>query len=278
MTDARRTVGLVLGTMVVLASMARGVGAQSEAVELERKASLPIAAGATLEVRAVKGEASFLAADGAEAVVEYARDVPADVTVVALTTPDGLTLCTVYASSDPMKPTGCSADGKTPLATGKAKDLSRVRLRIRVPAGVHVKATMGEGDLKSMGITGNLHFYAGKGDVLVHDGGGPGTIHAGIGMLGSIDAVIAKEQRGPTLRHVRLESPGSGRVRVGMPVGVSASYMVGTQRPAVIDKVFGVKKVDPPVLNGHLGPSGTSLVRLDVDTGIAGQFMLFPVK
>jgi len=284
MIDARRSVRLVLGTWLVLAATASGGAAQSPAVEqsgaveLERKASLPIAAGATIEVRAVNGEATFLGDGGNEVVVEYARDVPADVKVVALTTPEGLTLCTLYASTDPKKATACSADGKTPLATGKPKDLSRVRLRIRVPAGVHVKATIGEGDLKSQGITGNLRFYAGKGNVLVHDGGGPGTIHAGVGLLGSIDAVIAKEQRGPTLRHVRLESPGSGRVRVGMPVGVSASYMVATQRPAAIDKVFGVKKGDPPVLNGHLGPSGESLVRLDVDTGIAGQFMLVPVK
>jgi hypothetical protein len=42
--------------------------------------------------------------------------------------------------------------------------------------------------------------------------------------------------------------------------------------------VFGVEKVAPPVLVGHLGPTGDSQVRLDVDTGIAGQFMLMPAK
>ena len=63
-----------------------------------------------------------------------------------------------------------------------------------------------------------------------------------------------------------------------MPTGLSASYMVATQRLAVIDKAFGVTKVAPPVLNGHLGPSGESLIRLDVDAGIAGQFMMFPAK
>jgi hypothetical protein len=99
-----------------------------------------------------------------------------------------------------------------------------------------------------------------------------------VGLLGNVDAVIAKAQKGPVLRQVRLETVGSGRVRVAMPTTVSASYSIATQRPAAIDKVFGVEKVAPPVLVGHLGPTGDSQVRLDVDTGIAGQFMLMPAK
>jgi hypothetical protein len=211
-------------------------------------------------------------------VIEYARDVPAGVEVVALKSAEGVTVCTVYPSSDPAKPTECLAGGKGRLVVGKAKDQSRVRFRIGVPAGVHVKATIEQGNLGSMGITGNLRLYASNGDLLVHDGGGPGTIHASVGLLGNIDAAISKAQHGPALRRVRLEAAGNGRVRVAMPTGLSASYMVATQRPAVIDKAFGVTKGAPPVLNGHLGPSGESQIRLDVETGIAGQFMMFPAK
>jgi hypothetical protein len=187
-------------------------------------------------------------------------------------------VCTVYISSDPKKPTGCSADGKTRLTAGKGKDASRVQVRIRVPAGVHVKATTDQGDLKSMGITGNLDFYSSNGYVLVNDGGGPGTIRAGVGLLGKVDAVIAAEQRGKGIRQIRLASAGTGSVRVVMPTSVSASYLVSTQRPAAIDKVFGVEKIAPPSLIGHLGPAGESAIRLDVDTGIAGQFVLVPAK
>lgn len=278
MSDPCRRIGPVLGAMVVMISLAAAATAQTTAVEIERKASFPVAAGATVELRAVKGEASFLPAEGEEVVVEYARDVPADVKVVALTTGNGLTVCTLYASPDPTKPTECLPDGKGRLAPGKAKDQSRVLFRVRVPAGVHVTASIDHGDLKSMGITGNLHFYSSNGYLLVHDGGGPGTIHAGVGMIGNVDAVIAKAQRGPALRHVRLELTGTGRVRVAIPTGLSASYFVATQRPAAIDKAFGVTKAEPPVVNGHLGPAGESLIRLDVETGIAGQFMLVPAK
>ena len=277
MTDARGRVGLGLATFVV-AAMAHAGAAQSPAVEIATGATIPVAAGSTLVFRGVNGEASFLSAPGDQVVVEYARDVPADVRIVALTTTDGVTICTLYASSDPKKPTECLPGGKGRLAAGKPKDQSRVRFRIRVPAGVHLTATIDHGDLKSSGIAGNLRFYSNNGNVLVHDGGGPGTIDAGVGLLGDVDAVIAKEQKGPALRHVRLEAVGSGRVRVAMPTTVGASYSIATQRPAAIDPVFGVQKVAPPVLIGHLGPAGDSQVRLDVDTGIAGQFVLLPAK
>jgi hypothetical protein len=114
--------------------------------------------------------------------------------------------------------------------------------------------------------------------VLHGQGGRPGTINAGVGLLGNVDAVIAKAQNGPVRRHVRLQAIGGGRVRSGLPTEVSVSYNVATQRPAAIDRAFNVKQVETPVLVGHLGPAGDSLVRLDVDTGIAGQFILLPVK
>ena len=157
MSDARCRVGLVLGTLV-LAAMARQGAAQSAAVEIATGTNLSVAAGATLELQAVHGEATFLSAPGDQVVVEYARDVPADVKIVTLTTPDGVTVCAVYASSDPKVSTECLPGGKGRLAAGKVKDQSRVRFRIRVPAGVHVTATIDQGDLKSSGIVGNLRF------------------------------------------------------------------------------------------------------------------------
>ena len=277
MTGARRRVGMVLGTLV-LAAVAREGGAQSAAVEIATGTNIPMTAGTTLELQAVHGEASFLSASGDQVVVEYARDVPADVKIVTRTTSEGVTVCTVYASSDANKATECLPGGKGRLAVGKPKDQSRVRFRIRIPSGVHVTATIGDGDLKSNGIVGNLRFYSNNGYVLVHDGGGPGTIDAGVGLLGNIDAVIASAQKGPELRQVSLKAVGSGKVRVAMPITVGATYHIATQQPAAIDRVFGVKKVSPPSLLGHLGPTGDSSLRLDVDTGIAGQFILLPAK
>jgi hypothetical protein len=274
MRHARLGVGLLL----LSGLLPRGGRAQSAVVEITSGAVLPLAPGATLEFQGVNGEASFLNAADNKLLVEYARDVPADVKVVTVTTPGGVTMCTVYVSSDPKKPTGCEAGGKARLTSGKGKDASPVRVRVRVPAGVHVKATTDQGDLKSSGITGNLDFYSRNGYVLVNDGGGPGTIHAGVGLLGKVDAVIAQVQHGPASRQVRLEAAGSGSVRVAMPLTVGASYSVVTERPAAIDRAFHVEKIAPPTLIGHLGPAGETQIRLDVDTGIAGQFVLLPAK
>ena len=277
MSDARYRVGVVLG-IIVLALMARATAAQTPAVEIATGTKLPIAAGATLEFRAVNGEASFTETAGAEVVIQFARDVPADVKVVTLTTPEGVTVCAVYGSTDPKKPTECLPGGKGRLAAGKSKDQSRVRFRIQVPAGVHISGSIDEGALRTSGITGNLRLYSDRGNLLVYDGGGQGTVHASVGLLGTIDAVIAKEQKGPALRRVRLESPGSGRVRVALPTTVGVSYSIATQIPPAIDPVFRIEKAAPPVFIGHLGPAGDSQVRLDVDTGIAGQFTLLPAK
>ena len=163
MTHARWWGALLLVMVVQTSGPAT---AQTPATEITTGANIPLAAGATLELRAVNGEASFLKAPGDQVVVEFARAVPADVRVVTLTTPQGVTICTVYASSDPKKPTECLPEGKGRLAAGKIKDQSRVQFRIRVPPGVHIKATIDQGDLKCIGITGNLQFYSNNGYVL----------------------------------------------------------------------------------------------------------------
>jgi hypothetical protein len=279
MRDARGRRGIVPG-LFLLALTARAAGAQTpavEAVEVVTGTKIPVARGATLHVAAVHGEAFFSETAEEEIAVVFARDVPQDVRVVVLKTPDSVTICTVYVSTDPKKPTECLPGGGGRLLAGETKK-SRVRFRIKVPAGVHVSARIEDGDLRSDKITGNLRMYANRGYVLALDAGGPGTIDAGVGLLGDVDAVIATEQKGPARRLVQLKTIGSGKVRVILPTNVAASYFVATQRPAAVHKVFGVEKVVPPILPGYLGPAGDSHIRLDVDTGIAGQFMLVPPK
>src|SRR6476661_9835987 len=74
--------------------------AQTPATEITTGANIPLAAGATLELRAVNGEASFLKAPGDQVVVEFARAVPADFRIVTLATAQGVPIGTVDASSD----------------------------------------------------------------------------------------------------------------------------------------------------------------------------------
>lgn len=278
MKKGRVSTGLVFG-MLAAAVWAQPAAAQAASDEIASGTRLPLAAGKTFELRAINGEAAFVEAQDEKVLVEYVADVPADLKVVALTSPDGITVCTVYPSPDPKKPTECLPGGKGRLANGKIKDRSKVRFTIHVPAGVHVKADIINGNLKSTGITGNVRLDSNNGDVLVHDAGGPGTIDARVGLLGNVDVVIAAVQKGPALRLVNLEATGSGRVRVAMPTTVTASYNISTQQAAVIDKVFRVDKVKPPILSGYIGAGANrSDIRLMADTGIAGQFTLVPAK
>jgi hypothetical protein len=132
--------------IVVTAVLARG-GAAQTAVEIATGAKFDVAPGGTVEFRGVNGEATFVGAPGTQVVVFYARDVPADVKIVTFSTPAGLTVCTVYVSTDPKKPTECLPGGKGRLAAGRIRDQSRVRFRIQVPRGVHVRAGIDQGDL-----------------------------------------------------------------------------------------------------------------------------------
>lgn len=92
---------------------------------------------------------------------------------------------------------------------------------------------------------------------------------ANVGLLGNIQAGLA---RGERRREVRLSSPGSGRVRVVMPNGLSVRYSIATQLPPRIDPAFGITAKKGPLV-GSTSPLATE-VDLTVDTGIAGEFVL----
>ena len=110
--------------------------------------------------------------------------------------------------------------------------------------------------------------YSDRGTVTIHDGG-IGQIRASVGLLGNIQATLA---HGSQRREVRLDSPGSGRVRVVMPRDLSVHYYISTQLPPRIDPAFGIT-----AKKGLLVGSTRSLateVELSVETGIAGEFVL----
>jgi hypothetical protein len=72
-------------------------------------------------------------------------------------------------------------------------------------------------------------------------------------------------------RDVRLNSPGNGRVRVIMPGDLSVRYFISTQMPPRIDPAFGIA----PKKGLITGTTGSATeVDLNVDTGIAGEFVL----
>jgi hypothetical protein len=119
--ECGRSAGLLLGAMLA-AVLASGTEGPSVAEELlAQSTSIPVASGATVELLVVKGEASFLPSKDDKVLVEYAKAVPAEVNVVAVTTAAGITIC------------GRSSFPSPSPAVGQSSRCTRLRKGIRSP-------------------------------------------------------------------------------------------------------------------------------------------------
>jgi hypothetical protein len=230
---------------------------------------VPLAGGARVEVYGGSGFILLKKAAGADVVVTVVKSkIAADYPITMLKTPEGITICAVYPAEDAKKPHECLPGGKGRLYDGNPTKLPDIGITVELPDGMAATASMGAGEVRSTSVTGDVVLYSDRGLVNVTDGG-VGSIRANVGLLGNIQAVLISGKR---RRDVRLNSPGSGRVRVVMPKDLSIRYNVSTQRPPRLDPALGIA-----VKNGGLMGSNSPLateVDLTVDTGIAGEFVL----
>ena len=234
--------------------------------------SLPIAKGALVELFGGSGYMILKKAAGDQATITIAKaPLAADVRVMMVPQPEGVTICTVYPSKDPKKPHDCLPGGQARMFQGKAKSLPDVGITLALPAGVAVRASLAAGDVKADGVEGDLDLYAGDGDITVIDRR-TANAKAQVGMGGNISYRIVGEGR--LGRVVDLHTPLSGQVVVTVPPRVPVFYSILTQGVPVLDKSFGIDPVKGPRI-GHIG-SGATEVRLTVNTGIAGRFVLRP--
>ena len=243
--------------------------AQTSEVRVGEPASVELPSGARVEVYGGSGYILLKKAPGSNVVVSVVKSkLAADVPVTMLKTPEGITICAVYPSEDPKKPHACAPGGKGRLYAGNPQKLPDIGITVELPDGMAAAASMGAGEVRSTTVTGDVSLYSDRGTVTVTDGG-VGNIRAVVGLLGNIQAGLA---HGKQRREVRLNSPGSGRVRVVMPTDLSVRYSVSTQVPPRIDPAFGIKASKGPLF-GSTSPLATE-VDLTVDTGIAGEFVL----
>jgi hypothetical protein len=247
----------------------RSSGAQATEVQVGQPATVTLPAGARVEVYGGSGYVLLKKAAGANVVVSVVKSkLAAEVSVTMLKTPEGITICAVYPAEDQKKPHACIAGGTGRIYDGNPQKLPDIGITVEVPDGMAASASIGAGEVRSNTVTGNVVLYSDRGTVTVTDGG-VGDIRASVGLLGNIQAGLAS---GTRRREVRLNSPGSGRVRVVMPKDLSVRYSISTQRPPRIDPAFGIA-VKNGSLMGTTSPLATEVV-LTVDTGIAGEFVL----
>lgn len=264
----------VLRTAAVFALLAlvlpdRFSSAQTGEIQVGQPTTVTLPRGARVEVYGGSGYVLLKKATTADVVVSAVKSkLAADVPVTILKTSEGITICTVYPAQDPKKPHECVPGGKGRLYDGNPQKLPDIGITIELPDGMAATASIGAGEVRSNAVTGDVVLYSDRGTVTVTDGG-VGDVRASVGLLGNIQAGLARGQR---RREVHLSSPGSGRVRVVMPRDLSVRYSIATQRPPRIDPAFGITAKQGPLM-GSTSPLATE-VHLTVDTGIAGEFVL----
>jgi hypothetical protein len=277
MTGFRATAGaraylLRSATVYVLVALVlpdRVASAQTSEVQVGQPSTVTLPVGARVEVSGGSGYILLKKATGPNVVISVVKSkLAADVPVTMMKTPEGLTICAVYPAGDPKKPHECLPGGKGRIYAGNPEKLPDIGITVELPESVAASASLGAGEVRSTAVTGDVQLYSDRGTITVTDGGS-GNIRANVGLLGNI---VAGLNRGGRKREVRLNSPGSGRVRVVMPKDLSVRYSISTQRPPRIDPAFGITAKSGPLF-GSTSPSESEVV-LTVDTGIAGEFVL----
>jgi hypothetical protein len=259
------------GVFVLLALVMpdRASTAQTSEIRVGEPATVSLPSGARVDVSSGGGYVLLKKATAADVVITVVKSkLAADVPVTMLKTPEGITICAVYPAQDPKKPHECLPGGKGRLYDGNPQKLPEIGITVELPDGIAATASIGAGEVRSTAVTGDVVLYSDRGTVTVTDGG-VGHIRATVGLLGNIQAGLA---RGTKRREVRLHSPGSGRVRVVMPSDLSVRYNISTQMPPRVDPAFGITAKTGPLI-GSTSPLATD-VDLTVDTGIAGVFIL----
>lgn len=263
--------------LVLMACAIRAIDAQvlqRSDVPFNSPTTLTLAKDSRLEIKNVNGEITLTRAAGAQAIVSVARDSGTVEPQIAMVTHDqGITICTVYPSSNPKNPTECLPGNKGRLAQGNPNGFPAVRFRVEIPDGVHVTGELTLGNIRSEGLTGNLQLKTARGDIAIVDGGSV-TMQASVGLLGNIEAQISSVPGRSQPRRVRLEAIGSGQVRVALPTTLRVFYSITSQVKPTVDPVFRLEKPLGSLTTGRLGPAGESDVNLTVDTGIAGRLVL----
>lgn len=271
-TGTGRAHPLQSATICVLLALVppdRVTGAQTSEIQVGQPSTVTLPAGARVDVYGGSGYILLKKATGPNVVISVVKSkLAADVPVTMIKTPEGLTICAVYPGEDQKKPHQCLPGGKGRIYAGNPEKLPDIGITVELPESVAASASLGAGEVRSTAVTGDVQLYSDRGTITVTDGGS-GNIRASVGLLGNIVAAL---NRGGRRREVRLNSPGSGRVRVVMPKDLSVRYSISTQRPPRIDPAFGISAKSGPLF-GSTSPAESEVV-LTVDTGIAGEFVL----
>ena len=132
----------VLGTAALCALLAlvlpaRSSGAQTSEIQVGQPATVPLPSGARVEVYGGTGYVLLKKATSDQVVVSVVKSkLAADVPVTMVKTPEGITICAIYAARDPKKPHECVPGGKGRIYDGNPEKLAEIGITVELPDGM----------------------------------------------------------------------------------------------------------------------------------------------
>ena len=276
--------------VAVSTSSAQSVVGRNESTHTIRER---LSSGDRLRVATPNGEVTISESSGAEVEVRVEKTTErgssiADMGVIVRRTGGGLVVCAVYDDDD-----DCDMDrGYQRGRRRRGWDNSRThaRLIVRVPAGVSVQASTGNGDMSISGAVSEVSASSGNGRVLISGTAGKVSARTGNGRVtvegarGSVEAntgngdVRVSTSSGPVsvrsgngdidVSMDRLErsaamtfTTGNGRISLTVPDGFGAEINSSTGSGTITTDlpIQLVGSINPKRVRGTLGKGGEPL-------------------
>jgi DUF4097 and DUF4098 domain-containing protein YvlB len=267
----------LLGSCTLLVLAAGGAGAQRVVGRADANYTVRerLGSGDRLRVATPNGEVTVSEASGSEVEVRVEKTTErgselSDIGVLVRRVDGGLVVCAVYNDDDE-----CDMErgyGQGSRRQGWESSHTHARLIVRVPAGVALRVSSGNGDLLITGVRGNVTGSTGNGKVNVSGTTGAVSARTGNGRV-TIDGVRGSVDVNTGNGDVRV-STSSGPVSVRSGNGSIDVSMDRLERSAAMSFTTGNGRINLTVPDGFgaalEGSTGSGTITTDLPIQIVG--------
>lgn len=211
--------------------------------------------GEQVEIKGVNGNVTAEPASGARVVVEATKDAkrgdPSEVTIEVVEHAGGVTICAVYPTPAGRQPNQCRPGDEGRMNVQNNDTF--VNFRVRVPAGVELRARAVNGNVAATGLRGDVHATTVNGNVEVSTSGSArantvnGSIEASLGRVGSGDLSFHTVNGGI---EVALPEGAGAHVRAETVNGDFDTDFALTIQGNVTTRRWGPKKIQGTIGDG----------------------------
>lgn len=219
-----------------------------------------VARGNEVEIKGVSGNVTVTLASGDRVVVDATkgskgRADASRVEIEAVEHPGGVTICAVYPTPPGKEPNACAPGDEGRMQVRDNETF--VNFRVRLPAGVAVRARTVNGNVTATGLRSDVHAHSVNGGIEI---GTTGSAEAHT-VNGSIEASLGRVGSGDLSFHTV-----NGGIEVGLPEGIAVSVRAHTVNgefdtdfPVTIQGSVSTHRWGPRKIEGTIGGGGPLL-------------------